>query len=241
MNTPPPAQTSLTGLIQFHDQDFLTTFFKDQILGELVRRLLKMEKGTPLPSERDLALDLGISRTALRDRIARLSSMGIVSKKEREKTVFSGIQPDALGDFLLLGLLAANYEIYSLVAMRKSLEIHAAVLLTRLDDPDLSEVEAALADINTSTGKDLIHADTTFHLGFLKAAGLKDLFFFWHALDEVFQNTHNNLDYESDLTLFREKHQKYFDAMKAKDLCRVLLAIDDHFDWLIELLQRKGF
>lgn len=231
------------GIRRFRNEEFLSTFFKDPTLGQVMTQLLKLNTGQSLPGERDLAESLGISRTALRDRIARLSSLGIVTKREREKSVFSGVHPDALGDILLLGLVSVNFDIYSLVSLRQALETQAIVILTtQMESPDLSRAEAGLdLIIHAKQGTDIVHGDTEFHLGILDAAGLTGLMFFWRALDQVFKVTHDSIDYEQDLEMFISKHEEYFNAVRDGDLVTALEKADAHFVWLIELLRRKGF
>lgn len=230
------------GIVQFQDEKFLMRFFKDQVLGQLMGQLVAMSPGDVLPSERALSEELNISRTALRDRMARLASMGIVSKRPREGTVYTGLHADSLGDFLLMGLLGSKFDIFTLVQMRKALETSAVVILTSRDQhPDLSRVADAIERIRTSTGSEIEVADRDFHLGLLAAAGLQGLFFFWSALDQVFRYTHDNIDYDNDIVKFREKHQRYFEAIQRRDLDEALRRVDDHFEWLIELLQVKGF
>ncbi|MGO3147678.1 MAG: FadR/GntR family transcriptional regulator [Leucobacter sp.] len=231
------------GLDRFQNEEFLTTFFKDPTLGQVMSQLLQLNVGAALPGERDLAEQLGISRTALRDRIARLSSLGIVTKREREKSVFSGVHPDALGDVLLLGLLSVNFDIYSLVSLRKSLEMQAVIILTTQQGKfDLSRAKAGL-DLLTHAklGEDIVHGDTEFHLGILEAAGLTGLMFFWRALDQVFKVTHDSIDYAHDIDTFICKHEEYYAALRDRDLRLAIEKADAHFTWLIELLQRKGF
>lgn len=241
--TPHTTAAPAAGLDRLQNEEFLTSFFKDPTLGQVMSQLLQLNVGAALPGERDLAEQLGISRTALRDRIARLSSLGIVTKREREKSVFSGVHPDALGDVLLLGLLSVNFDIYSLVSLRKSLEIQAVVILTtQTDAPDLSRAKAGLDLLaNATNGEDLVRGDTEFHLGILEAAGLTGLMFFWRALDQVFKVTHDSIDYEHDIVKFVCKHEDYYVALRDRDLTLAIEKADAHFTWLIELLQRKGF
>lgn len=229
-------------VLQFQDEQFLTRFFKDQVLGKIMGQLVAMNPGDLLPSERALAESLNISRTALRDRMARLASMGVVSKRPREGTAYAGLQADSLGDFLLMGLAGSKFDIFTLVQMRQALETSAAVILTTGDsEPDLSDVEDAVRRICTSSTADIADADRDFHLGLLEAAGLTGLIFFWSALDQVFRYTHDVLDYENDMVEFRDKHQKYYEAIRNRDLVDALQRVNDHFAWLVELLQTKGY
>lgn len=235
--------TEVAGLDRFQNEEFLTSFFKDPTLGRVMAQLLQLNVGAALPGERDLAEQLGISRTALRDRITRLSSLGIVTKREREKSVFSGVHPDALGDVLLLGLLSVNFDIYSLVSLRKSLEMQAVITLTtQLENPDLSRAKAGLDLLmHAESGSDIVRGDTEFHLGILEAAGLEGLMFFWRALDQVFKVTHDSIDYERDIETFIHKHEDYYNALRDHDLVQAIEKAEAHFVWLVELLQRKGF
>lgn len=233
----------VSGLDRLQNEEFLSSFFKDPTLGQVMSRLLELNIGASLPGERDMAERLGISRTALRDRLTRLSSLGIVTKREREKSVFSGVHPDALGDVLLLGLLSVNFDIYTLVSLRKSLEMQAVIILTTQPEaPNLERAEAGLKLVtHAESGEDIMRGDSEFHQGILEAAGLTGLIFFWQALDQVFKVTHDSLDYEHDIDEFVCKHEEYYLALKAQNLTLAIEKADAHFTWLIELLQRKGF
>lgn len=236
-------EVEASGLNRLQNEEFLSSFFKDPTLGRVMSELLQLNIGSALPGERDMAEQLGISRTALRDRITRLASLGIVTKREREKSVFSGVHPDALGDVFLLGLLSVNFDIYTLVSLRKSLEMQAVVILTTSrETPDLNRARAGLDLIkNAESGDDIMRGDSEFHQGILEGAGLTGLIFFWQALDQVFKVTHDSLDYQHDIDEFVLKHEEYFLALKEQNLELAIEKADAHFTWLIELLQRKGF
>lgn len=239
---PDTSQFPGTGPSQFRDEAFLASFFQDKLLGRIMTRLIAMEVGAKIPSERILSEELGISRTALRDRMSRLASMGIVSKRAREKSVYSGVNHDSLGDFFLLGILSSNFDVFTLIQMRMSIETRAVIqLIQSPEPPDLTRAEHALAGILSSDGPELEHEDQCFHLELLRAAGLEGLVFFWHGLSQIFKNTHNNIDYAQDLEKFRHKHRDILEAVQARDLTAAIHAVDEHFTWLVELLQRKGY
>ncbi|MGB3413827.1 MAG: FCD domain-containing protein [Microbacteriaceae bacterium] len=228
---------------QFGEQDFLTKFFQDKLLGDLIKRLMRMSPGETLPSERILAEELGISRTALRDRIGRLSSLGMLDKREREKTTFVGLKPDSIGDVLILGLMASDMTIGSLVSVRHALENQAILEIAKKSpNVDLDEMlEAVNMMKDNDKGEILLAADAKFHKALFVAAGSPGLSFFWQALQTVLQTTHQFVDLEQDISTMRQIHEEVYLTTKSGDQDAALRAMNVHFAWLDTLLVKRGY
>ena len=103
------------------------------------------EPGTRLPSERELAQQLGLSRPALREGIRRLRSGGVLESRRGSGTYVAQIDPHAVYDIRVrLEPLAAQWA-----ALRRTdsefAEMRRLVTLMgdRIDDPDVFNVPDA--------------------------------------------------------------------------------------------------
>jgi len=216
---------------------FLTSLLEDKALGELVALLMDKEPGQQIPSERELSETLGISRTALRDRISRLVSLGILQRREREGTFLTGIQPDSISDTLILSLMSSQLTIDSLISVRHALEHHAAMAACELrDEQALEDLANAVQRMRDSDdGRELFEADNDFHRALFRASGEVGLIFFSQMLHSVLRSTVRYIALEHDRGTLRKVHGDVLDAVLKQDRAAVAAAVDEHFAWLERL------
>jgi GntR family transcriptional repressor for pyruvate dehydrogenase complex len=231
--------TDLAPPAEVAPHQFLTDLLEDKALGELVTLLLTKEPGEQIPSERELAVTLGISRTALRDRISRLESLGILQRRERSGTFFTGIRPESMSDALILSLMSSQLSIDSLVSVRHALERHAAIAACALGDPQaLEDLAAAVQRMYaTDDGRELFDADNDFHQALFRASGSPGLIFFAQMLHSVLRGTLRHVALEHDRETLRLVHSNVLAAVMSRDSTAAGVAIDDHFAWLDTLRQ----
>lgn len=207
-----------------------------QGLFEVVRQL---EPGSRLPNERDLALQLGVSRTALRDRVRFLETAGLLSRRRGSGTyVEETVNTAGLGLALELMVSAKQFRLLDLHQVRVALETQAAFLAAVAVEPNVAELA------NMQTAVDRMHetygttefagADLDFHAALIKAAQNPALEFFADALHGVFQRaiqlgTYNWSVRQLGKHMFAGIHQDILDAIVARDPQSALQAMNTHF------------
>ncbi|WP_343957005.1 FadR/GntR family transcriptional regulator [Yaniella flava] len=226
-----------------HDinEQLTAAHFQDPVVGSLIDMLRTMSAGERLVSERELANQLGVSRTALRDRIGRLESYGVLERREREGTVFTGLQPERMGEVLIVGLLFSEISVESLVTVRHALEREAAVLAAK--DPashGLEKMRDALEKMHGGDdGSEIFDADIDFHEGLFLASNSSGTIFLSRALRIAMKGT---LRFET-LATERKKvialHIDILDAIENRDVNQARNSIDMHFRVLDELLKKE--
>src|SRR5699024_1376661 len=151
-----------------------STSLTDQVSQVLISEVTsgQYEVGEVLPSEKVIAQRLGVSRTILRESLARLRVEGLLeSKPGRGLAVIATSLP------AVLRIHAAHEDIEqitSIVELRRGFEIEAASLAAaRRNESDLYELEAALdemaAAILSSDIEAGVTADWRFHYGIAQA------------------------------------------------------------------------
>lgn len=221
---------------------FSAAHFGDRVLGDLVELVGTKQPGDRLPSERELAERLGVSRTALRDRIGRLESLGILERREREGTIYTGLQPERMGEVLILGLISSEIHVESLVSVRHALERQAAILAsTQPMDGGLAVMREAVARMHeTDHGTELYRADNDFHRGLFLASNSSALIFFSRVLRVPLTGTLRHLTLAAERDTLRIIHSDLLHAVEAGDPGRTGAAVDAHFDWLDELFEKES-
>jgi GntR family transcriptional repressor for pyruvate dehydrogenase complex len=218
------------------------TLFGDELMGRLMQQIVTMEPGDRLPSEREQALRMNVSRTALRDRIGRLESLGVLERRDRAGTFVIGLRPETVSEVLTLGLMGSKMSFDSLVPVRVALERQAAIEATRrVDHVNLAYMAVAVDRMEASNDSSELHAaDMAFHRALFNASGSPGLVFFAQVLSSVLSSTMRHLALDQDRVRMRVLHRVIYDAVRSGDQDAVVTAVDEHFAWLDELMHTAG-
>ena len=130
--------------------------------------------GQRLPTERDLAADLGLSRSSMREAIRALTAMGVLEARHGAGVYVTQLQPvDLLDTFGVVAEISRGATLLHLVQMRKILEpAAAATAAARIDDTGLTQLRAAMAAMERgTTAEEIIGHDLEFHRIITEAAG----------------------------------------------------------------------
>lgn len=145
---------------------------------ELARKLAaeirsgRLQPGARLPTEQELSLQTGVSRTVVREAVAALRADGLVRTRQ-------GLGAFVAADFqhrpfrIDSSELASSQDVVRVLELRMSIEIEAAGLAAeRRTAADLAQVKSALRAIDEEIrrGDTAIDADFKFHLAIFRAA-----------------------------------------------------------------------
>ena len=126
--------------------DSIVSHIEDLILNGLLK------PGDKIPSERDLARELDVSRTSLRDALIKLEARGLLQARHSGGTFIRDIIGPTVTD-PLVHLLAENPKVMlDLLEVRESLEdVAARFAAERATEPDRGILEQRFAALNTCT------------------------------------------------------------------------------------------
>lgn len=130
--------------------------------------------GHKLPTESDLVHRFAVSRTVVREAIARLQASGQVETRHGIGTFVS--EPPLVEPTFRVAPedLATAADVVSLLELRMSLECEAAALAAQRREPDhLQLLDRALVEFNAAIGSDsdAVPSDYQFHLEVARATG----------------------------------------------------------------------
>jgi GntR family transcriptional repressor for pyruvate dehydrogenase complex len=212
--------------------------FSDDLTGRLVQHLDKLSEGERLPSERDLADALGVSRTALRDRLMRLEAVGVVERRTGSGTYLMGLSAKRVSDTLAIGMVISHLEPRSLIPVRVGLEREAARRAAlRTDHINLARMMMAVDQMSPeSDEKAFLEADRRFHAALIDASGLPGLVFFSEIMRDLLWATIHEVPLETRLSHLQALHLDICTAIRAQDPHAAMAAVDAHFDWMEDMV-----
>jgi GntR family transcriptional regulator, transcriptional repressor for pyruvate dehydrogenase complex len=136
-------------------------------MGELV-------PGQRLPTERDLAADLGLSRSSMREAIRALTVMGVLEARHGAGIYVTQLNPgDLLETFGVVAEISRGDTLLHLVQVRKILEpAAAAAAAARIDEDGLVRLRAEMTAMERgTTAEEIVGHDLEFHRIITEAAG----------------------------------------------------------------------
>jgi GntR family transcriptional repressor for pyruvate dehydrogenase complex len=144
----------------------------DRVVNEIQRVIVngQLEPGEKLPPERELADELGVSRTVIREAVRILVVKGLLETKPGVGTIVRQVTRDQIVEplSLLLQTQEGGISIEHLHQVRRMLEVEIAGLAAlRAAEEDIAELEQVLAEMEAV--RDIPEAfaakDADFHQG----------------------------------------------------------------------------
>lgn len=205
----------------------------------------KLKPGERLPPERDLAVEMGVSRTSLREAIQRLEAQGFLYQVQGGgtfvKTITNGILDSAVEEFV-----KRDEAIFDLMEIRKILETwgaHTAAI--RATTEEIDTMKRYLEEMREAKEKGQIGhiSDANFHFAISYGTHnvmlihlMKNLFYWIEKVSyEVRSRMYTNS--ESHEALFKQ-HTDIFNAISARDPERAYDAMLVHMHYIVGELNR---
>ncbi len=147
-----------------------------RILAALHRRIVggKLKAGTPLPPERELAAELGVSRFSLREALRVAESQGLVEISRGRRTRVVVDSASSVVAAMDLTLRRGNASLLQLTEARLIVEVEVARLAAERMTPDLLAALQQTIDRYEQAAGDTevrVSQDMEFHLLLARASG----------------------------------------------------------------------
>lgn len=179
--------------------------------------------GDRLPTERDLALALGVSRSTIREAIRGLAMMRVLQVRHGEGIFVTSLDAPLLLEAMGFAVqLMRDHEVVDLLELRAILEGAAAGLASaRMTDEQLRTLLQRLEELDgASTADALLEADIAFHASIAAGAGnvvLAALLDTFSARTYRARHLNAGLGLEEALVRSRASHRRIFEAVVARD------------------------
>ncbi len=211
----------------------------DHIKQYIIENNLK--PGDPLPSEGQLADDLGVGRGSVREAVKSLQSLGIIDVQHGTGLSVRELNFDPMLETFKFGMQFDARSIAELLQIRILLE--TAVIgkaVEKIEPAALQDLEDLLAlwEDHNRQGKSFIELDEDFHRILYSALDNKTLMqlfnVFWDAFWELELGDTLKPDPASEL----RKHREILDAVKARDAELAHERLLRHFEFISEQIEQ---
>ncbi|GAA0358459.1 FadR/GntR family transcriptional regulator [Microbispora corallina] len=157
-----------------------TSGARTTVTERAMRRIMDMISGGALlpgqrlPTEREFAADLGLSRSSMREAIRALTVLGVLESRHGAGVYVTALEPrDLLDTFGVVAEISRGDTLLHLVQVRKILEPAAtATAAARIDDEVLARLRAEMTAMEQGgTAEEIVSHDLEFHRLIIEAAG----------------------------------------------------------------------
>ncbi|WP_157252677.1 FadR/GntR family transcriptional regulator [Nonomuraea typhae] len=196
-----------------------TRAFED-VLAQIEQRIAEdgLAPGDRLPGERQLAEQLQVGRSSVREALRVLETLGVVTSQAGRGPDAGAVltaRPDsALTDLLRLHLGLASWELREVIDTRLMIERWAAAgaAAARADTTALAEALAGMSAARTA--EEFVEHDTAFHCAIAEASGNRLIAAIMRSLREsVRRHAIEAVEQLGDTSVLQEDHRRILAAI----------------------------
>jgi len=222
----------------------LSTAVTRQIEKLILRGILR--PGERLPSERELAERLGVSRPSLREAVAELQDKGLLSTRAGAGIFVADVLGSAFSPALIRLYAGHDEAVFDYIAFRRDMEGLAAERAARLaSDTDLKVIQTVFEKMEMAhdkpNPKDEARLDAEFHMGIIEASHnvvmLHMMRSMYQLLQEgVFYNRQVMFKQRTTRGALLDQHRQINSALQARDATGARDAVIAHMNYVEKAL-----
>ncbi|MEM6587536.1 MAG: FCD domain-containing protein [Pseudomonadota bacterium] len=216
-----------------------------QIEKLVLRGILR--PGERLPSERELADRLGVSRPSLREAVAELQEKGLLTSRAGSGIFVAEVLGNAFSDALVQLFAGHEEAVFDYLSFRRDLEGLAAERAARFaSDTDLAVVAEVFGKMKAAHAKsnpgEEAQLDAEFHMAILEASHNVIML---HMMRSMFQLLREGVFYNRQI-MFKQRttrdallgqHRAINDALQARNPDAAKAAVVAHLDFVTSCLE----
>jgi GntR family transcriptional regulator, transcriptional repressor for pyruvate dehydrogenase complex len=203
----------------------------------------ELTAGQRLPSERELALLLGVSRPSLREAIRALIAMNVLESRQGDGTYVTSLEPELLAEPIDFLLQVSHAGLISLLEARRAIEAEVVQLAAkRATDLELRELER-FADSGRGKLDDVdafIDYDAEFHERIRVMARSPILGSLMSTIRELVREMRRRISSPALRRSVLADHRAIARALSKRDAERASAAMIKHLERLLDVLGEEA-
>lgn len=222
----------------------LSTAVVRQIELLILRGILR--PGERLPSERELSERLGVSRPSLRDAVAELQQLGLLTSRAGSGIFVAEVLGSAFSPALTRLFATHDEAVFDYLSFRRDIEALAAERAARLGSgSDLQVIQAIFDKMAAAqtrrTAEEEAQLDAQFHTAIIEASHNVVML---HMMRSMFELLQTGVFYNRQV-MFRQRttrqalldqHRAINDALQARDPGAARVAVETHLNFVEQAL-----
>jgi GntR family transcriptional regulator, transcriptional repressor for pyruvate dehydrogenase complex len=213
----------------------------EDVARQIERLILKkLRPGDKLPSERELAETLAVSRSSIRDAIRSLELMGMVEPRQGAGTIVRELTPNSVANPLANALKRKEELMGELLDFRRILEPPlAARAATHASAEEIAEMQDILErqEVKLRKGESTILEDSEFHYAVAMASGNSVVLKVLDILMDLLRETRErSLQVAGRPQKSLAGHRRIFTAIKRHDAEGAKTAMRRHIEDVEEIV-----
>jgi GntR family transcriptional repressor for pyruvate dehydrogenase complex len=206
-----------------------------------------LRPGERLPSERDLAERLDVSRPSLREAVGELEARGLLARRAGAGIYVADVLGSAFSPALIRLFGAHDEAVFDTIAFRRDMEGLAAERAARLgSQTDLAVIDTIFSKMEAAQGKrsgrEEAALDAEFHMAIVEAGHNVIML---HMMRSMYDLLRQGVFYNRQM-MFRQRttraallaqHRAINDALQARDAEGARAAVAAHMDYVEQALR----
>ena len=229
------------------DSEKLSKSVVRQVEQLILRGILR--PGERLPSERELAEKLSVSRPSLREALSELQDAGLLTSRAGAGVFVAEVLGSAFSPALMRLFATHDEAVYDYLAFRKDLEGLAAERAARVgSNTDLKVINAIYTKMEAAQSKrsseEEARLDAQFHMSICEAGHNVVMLHMMRSMYEllqtgVFYNRQATFRQRSGRSELLGQHRAINEALQARDPEAARAAVHNHLDFVASVLKTQ--
>lgn len=201
-----------------------------------------LRPGERLPSERELAERMGVSRPSLRDAISELQEQGLLTAKAGSGIYVAEVLGSAFSPALIRLFSSHDEAVFDYLSFRRDMEGLAAERAARLgSDSDLKVVQTIFdkmqAAHDRNAAEDEARLDAEFHMAIIEASHNVVMLHMMRSMYDllrqgVFYNRQMMFQQRATREAILDQHRAINTALQARDPSAARAAVEQHLNFV---------
>lgn len=203
----------------------------------------QLKKGDKLPSERQLAEQLGVSRTSVREALRALQIIGLIEVRQGDGNFIKESFDSCLFEPLSVMFMLHESKPQEIVDLRRVIEVETSWLAAkRITDEEIAELGEIIKQLKAFSEvqdeKNSVKVDKEFHYKIAQASKNFMLLNILNVISALMDNFIEDargmiLTNQNNKTLLVEQHENIFRALANRDPKAASDAMREHIDLII--------
>ena len=208
-----------------------------EVIMEEIKDIVKkgeLKSGEKLPSERELADKLEVSRTSVREALKALTMLGLIESKHGEGNFIKSNFENSLLEPLSIVFLLIGSKNEDIIELRRIIEPEAAGLAAKnITESELRDLKEIMKELNNSLDAEICaQLDKKFHYKIAQASGnhlISTIMFSISSLIEKYIDS--SRIHNINKKVVKLQHEEIYKALESRDSKKAYEYVKKHLEF----------